>query len=189
MKNTLPNSANSANQPPDDPNAIDIPARAMPGRKIDAGTIAEMAKLVAKMLTESEACRRLGIKPRTWFDWKSRAGRNQKFADLLEAYRADRIESLIDRIEKSADGERLKYPDWRAALALLKITDQRRFGDAATVEISTGPVNITLGSPDNLAKTVAMYAASAKSAGRVTVQEPTPAKQLPPPAAKNDHEK
>jgi hypothetical protein len=120
----------------DSPQPVDIPACAMPGRKIDGSTIAQMARLVAKMLTESEACRRLAIKPRTWFDWKCRAGRNQKFADLLEAYRADRIESLIDRIEKSANGIDVKYPDFRAALALLKITDQRRFGDSPAVEIA-----------------------------------------------------
>ena len=114
--------------------ALDNVTRAMPTRRIDATCIAEMAKLVAKMLTESEACRRLGIKPRTWFDWKSRAGRTQKFSDLLEAYRANRIESLINRIENSANGIDVKYPDFRAALALLKITDQKRFGDSPPVQ-------------------------------------------------------
>jgi hypothetical protein len=53
-------------------------------------------------LTESEACRQLGIQPRAWFNFKDRAGRGEKFKALLEAYRADRIESLIARIEKSA---------------------------------------------------------------------------------------
>lgn len=108
----------------------EVSTRAKPTRKIDAVTIAEMAKLCAKMLTETEACRRLGIRPKAWFDWKARANRVEKFAELLEAFRADRIEQLIDRIEKSAKGEDLKFPDWRAALALLKITDQKRFGDA-----------------------------------------------------------
>ena len=134
MQNNKTNPANPANQPKDTPKAIDIPARPMPGRKIDAVTIAEMAKLCAKTLTESEACRRLGIKPRTWFDFKSRAGRTEHFAEMVEAYRAARIEQLIDRIEKSADGDGVKFPDWRAALALLKITDQRRFGDSPAPE-------------------------------------------------------
>lgn len=137
-----------ARQPTDTPQAIDHPARpkpgkASPGRRIDASTIAEMAKLCAKMLTESESCRRLGIKPRTWFDFKSRAGRTEHFGDMVEAYRAARIEQLIERIEKSADGaDGVKYPDWRAALALLKITDLKRFGDSPAVE--TGSVNNTL---------------------------------------------
>jgi hypothetical protein len=141
MQNSETNSANSANQPTDTPETSDIATRAMAHRRIDATCIAEMAKLVAKMLTESEACRRLGIRPRAWFDWKSRCGRTEKFAALLEAYRADRIEHLIDRIEKSADGVGVKYPDFRAALALLKITDQKRFGDSPAVEFNvTAPM-------------------------------------------------
>lgn len=135
MKTNKENSANSEKETPDTPETIDALTRAMPRRKIDATCIAEVAQLCAKkMLTESEACRKLNIKPRTWFDWKSRCGRTGKFAELLEAYRADRIESLIDRMEKSANGVDLKYPDWRAALALLKIIDQRRFGDNLTVQ-------------------------------------------------------
>jgi len=64
---------------------------------------------------------------------------------MLEAFRADRIEQLIDRIEKSARGDDLKYPDWRAALALLKITDQKRFGEQPAVESNPLPViNIKL---------------------------------------------
>jgi hypothetical protein len=132
----MSNESQTPNQPADTTETSDIPARAMAHRRIDATCIAEMAKLVAKMLTESEAARRLGIRPRAWFDWKSRCGRTEKFAALLEAYRADRIESLIDRIEKSADGVGLKFPDWRAALALLKITDQKRFGDGPAVEVN-----------------------------------------------------
>ena len=98
------------------PETIDTLTRATPRRKIDATCIAEIAQLCAKkMLTESEACRKLNIKPRTWFDWKSRCGRTGKFAELLEAYRADRIESLIERIDRSgANGTHgVKYPDWR----------------------------------------------------------------------------
>jgi hypothetical protein len=184
-------------QATDTPKAIDAPARVMPGRKIDASTIAQMARLVAKMLTESEACRRLGVKPRTWFDWKSRAGRNQKFADLLEAYRADRIESLIDRIEKSANGIDVKYPDFRAALALLKITDQRRFGDSPAVEIHNHPTAtlIACGGDsglDRIGQEAAKLAEQLR-ASQTKGELPPPAglKQLPDakPAAENEHEK
>ena len=155
---TEKNPPESASQP------VDIPVRATPGRRIDASTIAEMAKLCAKMLTESEACRRLGIKPRTWFDFKSRAGRNQQFSDMVEAYRAQRIEQLIERIEKSADGDGVKFPDWRAALALLKITDQRRFGDSPAVEINTVNQSVTLqvlGGDDGLRRQIATWAGEA----------------------------
>ena len=158
MKTTKTNQPETPEKMPDTPKAIDIPTRAMPGRKIDAVTIAEMAKLCAKMLTESEACRRLGIKPRTWFDFKSRAGRTQQYADLLEAYRADRIEGLIDRIEKSANGIDVKYPDFRAALALLKITDQKRFGDSPTAETTTTNNFLIAGGGEQVRKLIAMFA-------------------------------
>lgn len=116
------------------------PARAMPRRKIDASVIAAMAQAVAKMLTESEAARLCGLEPRHWFEWKSRAHRAKKFADMLEAVRANRIEALLDRIEKSANGVGVKYPDFRAALALLKITDQKRFGDSPASQ--PGPASV-----------------------------------------------
>lgn len=164
-------------EPTDSPKAIDIPARAKPrkatpSRKIDAVTIAEMAKLCAKMLTESEACRRLDIKPRTWFDFKSRAGRNQQFADVVEAYRAARIEQLIARIEASADGDGVKFPDWRAALALLKITDQRRFGDSPTIETTVNQTNYIAGDAVRVKQLIAMFA------GQVQVQPPAAPKQI-----------
>lgn len=162
------------------PKAVDTPARAKPGntapgRRIDAATIADMAKLCAKsMLTESEACRHLDIKPRTWFDFKSRAGRNQQFADMVEAFRAAKIEQLIARIQASADGaDGVKYPDWRAALALLKITDQRRFGDSTAVETTNNTLVLGM-NPDQVAKLVSLYAGE--------VQRPA----LPPPATVED---
>src|ERR1017187_9060923 len=120
-------SEETTNQTPDTANNDDIPARAIARRRIDAVAIAEIAKLCAKQLTESEACRRLGIQPRAWFNFKDRAGRGEKFKALLEAYRADRIESLIARIEKSANGQDVKFPDWRAAAFLLSVTDAKRF--------------------------------------------------------------
>jgi len=123
----------------DTANNDDILAGAIARRRIDATAIAGIAKLVAKNLTESEACRRLGIQPRVWFNFKDRAGRGEKFAALLEAYRAHRIEHLLEQIEKSADGIGVKYPDFRAALALLKITDQKRFGETPAVEINPCP--------------------------------------------------
>ena len=114
-------------------------ARPRAGRRIDATTIAAIARLCAKQLTESESCHRLGIKPQQWFAWKSRHKRSEKFAELLEAYRADRIEHLIERIEKSADGVDVKFPDFRAALALLKFQDQKRFGDSPAVAMNPLP--------------------------------------------------
>ena len=155
----------------DTANNDDILARATARRRIDATAIAGIAKLVAKNLTESEACRRLGIQPRVWFNFKERAGRGEKFAALLEAYRAHRIEHLIEQIEKSADGIGVKYPDFRAALALLKITDQKRFGDAPAVEAPPLPV-----------VSVTIMSAAAKQIYDDVVTLPATLPALPPPA-------
>jgi len=113
-----------------------IPTRT---RAIDATTISEIAKLTARQLTESEACRRLGVKPKNWFDWKSRHNRTEKFAALLEAHRANRIDSLIEKIEAGADGKGMKQPDWRAAAFLLTVTDRHRFGPSAETQAPPAP--------------------------------------------------
>jgi len=165
------------------PQDLDVSTRAKLNRKIDAGVIAQMAKLVAKMLSETESCRRLGIKPRTWFDWKSRARRNEKFDELLEAFRADRIEQLINRIEKSANGEDLKYPDWRAALALLKITDQKRFGDSPATDANP-PASVCVNVMVDAIRRVYAGPAVSESEGKLLApaQAVRDANLLPPPA-------
>jgi len=120
------------NEHPNTPETSDIVTRALAHRRIDSTCIAGVAKLCAKMLTESEACRLLGIRPRAWFDWKSRCGRTEKFGALLEAFRADRLNSLIAQIEAGAKGVNMKQPDWRAAAHLLAVTgDKARFGPQA----------------------------------------------------------
>ena len=108
-------------------------------RRVDATTISEIARLCARQLSESEACRKIGIVPQAWFSWKSRHNRSEKFAALLEEFRAGRIDDLITKIEKSADGIGLKQPDWRAAAALLKFVDMKRFGDSPQVASNNTP--------------------------------------------------
>jgi hypothetical protein len=103
-------------------------------RKIDSTTISQIAELVAKMLTESEACRLLGIEPRKWFTFKTTGANSNKWEGVLEAFRAKRFDSMLTRIEQSANGENgVKYPDWRAAAHIAKIMDRNRFGDQVEV--------------------------------------------------------
>jgi hypothetical protein len=175
MQNSETNSAHSANQTPDTAEASNTPTRAKASRKIDAEVIAQMAQAVATMLTESEAARRCGIEPRHWFEWKSRAGRAGKFAGLLEQFRANKIAGLLDRVQKSADGVDVKFPDFRAALALLKFQDRARFGDSPTVEINTGQqsaIVIAAGGEENLRKLIGSWTS------QVQVAPPAAAKQL-----------
>ena len=125
--------------------ASNTPSRAPAARAIDGRTIAEMAKLCAKNLTESEAARRLGLRPGHWFEWKSRCNRADRFKELFEAFRAGRIERLLDRIEESAEGKGgVKYADWRAAAALLKFYDSKRFGESPAVEVQMNAQTVSV---------------------------------------------
>lgn len=122
----------------------DNPAHKRPAnRRIDKGTIEAVAALVSRGLTESEACRQLGIRPKSYFNFKSTQRNDERFKELLEKYRAKRIEDLIAEIEKSAFGKGLKQRDWRAAKFLLEVADRNRFNtDKPAVEMSVGSAHI-----------------------------------------------
>jgi hypothetical protein len=184
MQNTDSNSPNSPNQPADTADNSDIVSRARGNRRIDATTISEIARLCAKQLTESEACRRLGVRPRHWFDWKTRHSRSEKFAELLEAFRADRIDSLISKIEKSADGIGLKQPDWRAAAALLKFADMKRFGDSPAVEINNAFAPLLTDA--QIAKVEALFLKSKAIASAPAPKQIQAAEIVPERVAKNE---
>ena len=158
------------------PNAIEPPARAKPRRNLCGADLREVAAYVSRGLTETEACHRLGIKPRTFWDFKSRCNRTGKFAELLEIYRAMRVESLIDLMEKSAKGEGLKFRDWRAAHALLKFLDSKRFGDSPVMEM---PVNVNVSLTQQLMPEYMRMADKIWSQRKQVAQNPP--KQLPPP--------
>ena len=160
------------NEHPNTPKTSDIVTRALAHRRIDSTCIAGVAKLCAKMLTESEACRLLNVRPQSWFSWKSRHTRAEKFAALLEAFRADRIDSLIAKIEASADGVGMKQPDWRAAAFLLSVTDKHRFGSQAEAAPQAASGVNTL-SDESMGRILAMLrAGNAKPAASVTAGPP-----------------
>jgi hypothetical protein len=146
MPNTETNSANSANQPAEAGNASKPLTRARPHRTFDATAISAICRLCAKSLTEREAALLLGYSPRAWYSFKARGKNSEKFEELLTEFRADRIDSLIDRIEKSADGVGMKQPDWRASAHLLAIADAKRFSTSGmTVNV---PVQVNCGLTD-----------------------------------------
>ncbi len=119
------------------PHTVSATGRNTTKSRIGAAEIAAVARLVSRNLTESEAARRLGIRVASWFSFKSRGKNNEKFAALLEEFKAGRIDDLISKIESAADGVNMKQPDWRAAAALLKYVDINRFGDKSTFEVNT----------------------------------------------------
>ena len=81
---------------------------------IDKETAEEMAKLMAKRLTETGAALMLGIDPAVWFDWKHR--NKAKFSDILSRIREAKLNAIIDSIDEAGDGDasRGMRPDWRA---------------------------------------------------------------------------
>lgn len=184
MKKTKTNQPEIAKQTMDTAKASNVPTRAKASRKIDAEVIAQMAQAVATMLTESEAARLCGLEPRHWFEWKSRAGRAGKFAALLEEFRANKIAGLLDRVQKSADGVDVKFPDFRAALALLKFQDRARFGDSPTVEIATSgqtAITVQVGGEDQLRRLISMYSEQARATiagGQTQAALPAAPKQI-----------
>jgi hypothetical protein len=169
------------NQTPDTGDKGNTPARTPAKRRIDATRIAEIARLCAKAHTESEACRLLGIQPKQWFRWKSRHKRAEKFAALLEEFRAGRIQDLIGRVEKSADGVGMKQPDWRAAAFLLSVADAKRFSTSGgvSVEVNTGNQNaIIVGAGGEAAVMKMLDTIYAEQAKQGQVAPPAAPKQI-----------
>jgi hypothetical protein len=162
------------NQPPEAQDNSDNPARTGAAkRRIDAKTIAEIARLSAKSLTESEACRLLTIDPKTWFNWKSRHSRSAKFAGLLEEFRAGRINDLVARIEKSANGEDLRQPDWRAASFLLAVADAKRYSPTPTTVQQDNRVQVLV-SPQQRAQVAKMLSEALGTSHAALASQPAP---------------
>ena len=160
------------------------PTRTRANRRFDAKTISAIARFCAKQLSESEACRLLKIRPQSWFSWKARHNRSEKFAALLEEFRANRIDDLLTRVEKSADGVGMKQPDWRAAAALLKFADMKRFGDSPALEINN--ISAPLISDDIAARMIALFKKQKALAGQSAPKQIQAAEIVPERVAKNE---
>jgi len=171
-------------QPPDTASNGNNPTRTRANRRIDAATISEIARLCARQLSESEACRKIGIKPQHWFSWKARHNRSEKFAALLEEFRAGRIDSLITKIESAADGVNMKQPDWRAAAALLKFADMKRFGDSPAVELNNHFAPLLTDA--QIAKVEALFLKSKAIASAPAPKQIQAAEIVPERVAKNE---
>ena len=91
-------------------------------RRITLADVEEMAKLMAKRITETGACLIIGIKPETWFSFKSRGNNNSKFINSLARVRESQLKSHLENIEQ------FQVKDWRASHALLQLKAPERFG-------------------------------------------------------------
>ena len=143
MPNTELHSPNSPNETPNSgkttPTNSNVPARATQRRKIDGLVIDAMASYVAMGHTETEAAHLCHIKPSTWREFKSRnLARATKWTERMESYKAQLINHNLQQVQKAADGVGVKYPDFRASLAMLKIQGgAARFGDTPTIEMQS----------------------------------------------------
>jgi hypothetical protein len=91
-------------------------------RRITLADVEEMAKLMAKRITETGACLIIGIKPETWFTFKSRGNNNSKFSNILARVRESQLKSHLENIES------FQVKDWRASHVLLQLKAPERFG-------------------------------------------------------------
>ena len=160
------------NHPPDTASNGNNPTRTRTGSRITARTVAEIARICALSHSESEACRLLNLRPQSWFSWKSRHKRSEKFAALLEKFRAGRIHDLITQIETVADVDKAKAAgvrfDWRAAAYLLALIDPQRFSTArkASDEVNAphqSSISAAWGGIENLRKLIAMYSEQSRA--------------------------
>ena len=126
--------------------------------RIDETVIDNMAQLCARSLNESEACSQVGIESNAWRHYKIRhAWAKRLFDKRLEKHRAKKISQMIDRVERSANGLDIKQPDFRAALAFLKIIDRERYGEGMTqcgVTNNSNAVVIACGGEDGLRRVI-----------------------------------
>lgn len=110
-------------------------------RMFTPNDVKDLAKLVAKGITESEAATLLGRTPAQWFSFKCVSKNNDRFKEALEIARAARIQWCFEKIENAADGKGMKQPDWRAADRLLQHTADRFKDQAQPAQIAVG-VNV-----------------------------------------------
>jgi hypothetical protein len=167
------------NQTPDTASNGNNPTRTRAGSRITPRTVAEIARICALSHSESEACRLLNIRPQSWFSWKSRHKRSEKFGALLEKFRAGRIYDLITQIETAGDVDKAKAAgvrfDWRAAAYLLALIDPQRFSTSRNISVEVNALHqssivVACGGEENLRKLISMYAEQP----RAQVEPPAP---------------
>ena len=175
------------NQTPDTASNRNNPTRTRAGSRITARTVAEIARICALYHSESEACRLLNIRPQSWFSWKSRHKRSEKFAALLIKFRAGRIHDLITQIETVADVDKAKAAgvrfDWRAAAYLLALIDPQRFSTSRSVSVQVNApqqTNFIAGDEVRMKQLISMFSKQAQIQPPAAPAQPAAVVDCPP---------
>ena len=104
-----------------------LPVRTRRRAQITRKDVENIARLVAKRLTEAEACECLGIRPRTWYGWRETHKNQTEYSALLTRVRGQYLRANLAEIEKAAGGKAGVRPDWRAAAHLTQVVAPERY--------------------------------------------------------------
>ena len=128
-------------------------------RRISSQDIEAIAEMVGERLTESEACRHIGIEPRAWFKFRQSHDKGGKISALLERTRATQLAAHIANIKDAEHGRNGHRPDWRASAHLLAIKAPDRFStnQAQTVTINQSATVLAIGGPEQLKRMLQLY--------------------------------
>ena len=93
--------------------------------QISRKDVKAIAELVAKRLTIAEACECLGIRARSFYQWKERHANSVEYEALLTRVRGQYLRANLREMEKAAGGKAGVRHDWRAADRLNMIVAER----------------------------------------------------------------
>ena len=154
-------------------------------RRISPQDIEAICSMVAKRMTESEACRTIGIEPRVYFRYKENVRHKREIDSLLERTRAVQIKAHVENIEDAEHGRNGHRPDWRASHALLAIKAPERFAQQQQPGSVTtnSAIVVVAGGEDQLRKLIATFTDQARLvSGQGMKQLPSTDQPEQPPA-------
>ena len=101
-------------------------------------------------MTEKEAIAKLnrGINVANWYNWKDR--NKDKYSEVLTRIRANKLESLLEQVDKAANGRDGIRHDWRAAQWMLTVHAPERFSDKSRQ--AEQPVSVAISIAPELAR-------------------------------------
>ena len=109
------------------PPAIQPPTRNRRRAQISSNDAKAIAGLVAKRLTIAESCECLGIRAKSFYQWKERHQNQAEFEGILTRVRGEYLRANLREMEKAAGGKDGVRHDWRAADRLNAIVSPERY--------------------------------------------------------------
>jgi hypothetical protein len=140
MQNSVSNSPNSPNQPPDTRKEGTNPHVLSRARKqrhyLTLADAESVATLVALRASETEACAALNIPRSTWAHWKQKHA--VQFDEMFQRIRGLKLEAHLKNVEAFA------AKDWRASIAYLEKTMPEKYSTKIEVAAPTSPPSVSV---------------------------------------------